>query len=255
MMRSLITIALLLFLAVANSSRAAEADLENANRQLEEAHLLFERGETERAAEIYVSVARSGFANPSLWTNAGTAAFRSDDIGKAVLYYSRALRLDPTYDRALRSLQFVSPATNDAAGAELLLRQTAGVISPGWWALAAQISFLAVCIGLALALARWRATDTRNHWFVIVAWSLVLFVVFSLLTLWSHRLRLGGDDAVVLRSGTIVRSEPRAESTAQLELPAGTILRFTEEPRRGFVRCKLADGRTGFLSTNDIERI
>jgi len=229
--------------------------LEEANAKLEEAHVLFGRGEPQKAQEIYVRVAEEGFGSAQVWTNAGTAAYRAGDEGRAVLYYSRALRLDPSYGRALQSLRFVQPDSNTADSGTEFLRATVGFISPIWWAIGAQLVFIVVCFSIARSLARWRHPEERSHWLIVGAWSVVFLAGIIGLTAWSHAWRVGGNDAVVLTKGAIARSEPRQESTAQLELPAGTIVTMLEAPAGGFVRIKLVDGQSGFLSTRDLEPI
>jgi hypothetical protein len=205
--------------------------------------------------DLYVRVAQDGFPTAQVWTNAGTAAFRAGDTGRAVLYYSRALRMDPSYDRAVRSLRFVQPESNASDSGTEFLRSTVGLISPTWWAIGAQVIFLLACLALGRAIARWRHAEERTHWLIIAAWSVVFFAAALTMTIWTHSYRVGGDDAVVLTKGAIARSEPRAESTAQLEVPPGTIVTLIETPAKGFVRVKLADGQSGFLSTRDLEQI
>ncbi|MBI1290344.1 hypothetical protein GC173_03770 [bacterium] len=254
-MRHAILGLMVLVLAMMVPGRASAMDLKEANGLLEEAHLLFERGESQRAMENYVRVAAEGFPTPQVWTNAGTAAYRAGDVGRAVLYYSRALRQDPSYDRAIQSLRFVQPESNAADSGTEFLRSTVGLISPGIWALISQVGFLMVCFAIARALSRWKSPEARSHWLIVAAWCIVFVAATVGMTFWTHSYRTGGNDAVVLTKGAIARSEPRAESTAQLELPAGTIVSLTEAPARGFVRVKLADGQSGFLSTRDLESI
>jgi tetratricopeptide (TPR) repeat protein len=249
----LLALTTLLLLAAAQPAKAMT--LEEANALLEEAHLLFERGEAKRATELYVQVATGGFSSAKVWANAGTAAYRAGDVGRAVLYYNRALRIDPTDDRALRSLEFISPASNDSTEGLAFLRSTIGRVNPGWWVLGAQAVFIVICIGLAKALAHWRNHDVRTHWIIVSSWSLLLLGVLGGLAWLSHQQRTGGGDAVVVREQAIARSAPTADATAQLELPAGTIIRMTEAPIRGFVRIQLRDGQSGFLPVTDIEAI
>ena len=81
--------------APAQSDRfAAITTLEEANKVAENAHLAFERGESRLAQDDYLRIANSSFGGAQSWFNAGTAAYRSGDIGRAVLYYKRALKVE-----------------------------------------------------------------------------------------------------------------------------------------------------------------
>lgn len=231
-------------------------DLADAQDRMERAHLAFERGDSREALELYLAVARSRFANAGVWANAGTAAYRSGDTGRAVLFYSRALKMDPAYDFARNSLAVISPTTNDrdqGFGTELagaLFHRT----TPGGWVIAAQIFFLFICLAIAKTLGA-RDRDARGHWGAILCWSAGLYALCLGVGIANYRFRIGPAGAVVVADKAISRSEPRTGATAQLELPAGTILTLTGDPTRGFVRFQLADGSDGFISTEEIERI
>lgn len=239
-----------------NAPPPAVVDLESANATLEAAHLAFERGDASEAMEMYLRVAESGYPAASVWTNAGTAAWRAGRPGEAVLYYKRALRLDPTYSRALQSLEYVSPATNLTEESlrnnvlTALLRHS----TPGQWFLAAQMLFLLGCFAIARSMAS-PDPEARGHWVAVLAWSLVFCLGAGAVGWINHTARMGGSEAVVMRDGATTRSEPREGSTEQMELPAGTVLEILESPRRGFVRVRSADGSTGFISTESITRI
>lgn len=220
------------------------------------AHAAFERGDFQEAQSLYTQLAHGGYAAPAVWFNAGTSAYRGGDVGRAVLYYHRALRLDPEYERARSSLAVISPATNEVRssfGGEFLT----GLFQwtrPLWWVLAAEIFFLAGCLAIARAIAA-SDRDQRHHWLAVLAWSLVLALVAGGGAWANFTVLKGNAEAVVVADKAVTRSEPRAEATAQLELPAGTVLDMTEEPSRGFVRVKLMDGRVGYISTDQIEAI
>lgn len=239
-------------------STASEAvtDLASANKVFEEGNHAFERGDAKTALDAYTKVAQAGFGNAQVWFNAGTAAYRSEDVGRAVLYYSRALRIDPGYDRARNSLAVVSPATNNLGDG--FFSEVVGTVfrrtSPGVWILAAEVFFLLGCFSIARHFAT-ANDDKRGGWVASIVWSFVFTLVCVGIGAANHHSRAGGSTAVVLKDNTITHSEPREDSTAQLELPAGTIVELTESPQRGFVRFKIADGQAGYIALDQIERI
>lgn len=230
--------------------------LAEANKVLDDAHMAFERGDTREAMEGYLRVANSSFGGAPAWFNAGTAAYRSGDVGRAVLYYKRALKIDPGYSRARSSFEFVSPATNqqEMGFAEEVLGAIFNRTSPGLWVLVAQGFFLLMCFAMARTIAA-RRRDDRGHWIAVLSWCGVFLLISGGIAWANHLYRVSGAEAVVVAEKAITRTEPREDATAQLELPPGTVLELTESPRRGFVRFRLVDGRAGFISTEKIERI
>lgn len=254
---------LLAILALAPANLPADEALQRpvdsvaaANDVMEAAHLAYQRGDTELAMRLYERVAQAGYGTAQVWTNAGTAAFRSGDTGRAVLFYARALRTDPEYRPARQSLEFVSPATNEETAfiAGNLPARFLRQVSPATWFLGAQLFYIVVCFALARVLAS-ADRDTRGHWLAVFGWCLAITVVLGGVGYAADSVRRGGSEAVVLLDRSVARSEPSHDSVAKLELPAGTIVRLLESPRAGFVRFELGDGRTGFLSTDLLEGI
>ncbi|MEO8377684.1 MAG: tetratricopeptide repeat protein [Candidatus Sumerlaeota bacterium] len=235
----------------------AVTDLASANKVFDDGNHAFERGDPKAALEAYTKIAESGFASAQVWFNAGTAAYRSGDTGHAVLYYSRALRVDPGYERARASLTVVSPATNSLGNG--FFSEVVGSIfrrsPPGAWFLGAEFFFLLGCFSIARYLSI-ADGDKRSHWFASLAWAFVFAVVCGAVGIANHRFRAGGNSAVVLNDKSVTHSEPRVDSVAQLELPAGTIVEMADEPQRGgFARFKLADGQSGYIALDQIEHI
>ncbi len=245
-----------LLLAMGGNVAGAARSLEEANAILEQAHLAFERGEAERARDLYAQVGRSNYTAPYVWFNAGTAAYRAGDNGRAVLYYARALRLDPGHDLARQSLEVASPATNDAGTGLLgLLGQLLHRTTALPWVIAGQILFLTLCYSAAKTLAV-SDPERRGHWLAVLLWTLFFTAAVFFAGWAAHQGSFLRGDAVVLEDGTVTRSEPRPDATAVLELPAGTLVRFREvQPRQGFIRVELLDGRGGFVPADSLERI
>jgi tetratricopeptide (TPR) repeat protein len=64
-------------------------------------------GKFKNAIDGYESLVKAGQWNPSLFYNLGNAYFRTEDFGRAILNYERALALDPVQPEAKANLQLV----------------------------------------------------------------------------------------------------------------------------------------------------
>lgn len=60
-----------------------------------------------QAEQYYLSALKEEGASPSLYYNIGNACYRQGNLGKAVVNYERALKLDPTDEDARANLEFV----------------------------------------------------------------------------------------------------------------------------------------------------
>lgn len=66
-----------------------------------------------QARDLYLQAQKQGGTSPALFYNLGNTYYRMGDLGRAILYYERALRLDPTFADARDNLQFVQSKITD----------------------------------------------------------------------------------------------------------------------------------------------
>ncbi len=63
--------------------------------QFNQANALLEKGDLDKAQEIYATLVRKGFGGTALAYNLGNIAYRKGERGKAILWYERARMLSP----------------------------------------------------------------------------------------------------------------------------------------------------------------
>jgi tetratricopeptide (TPR) repeat protein len=61
----------------------------------------FARGECKAAIQEYSEIVRAGFIHEAVYYNLGDAYFKDGQMGKAILFYERAMKIDP-HDREIR---------------------------------------------------------------------------------------------------------------------------------------------------------
>lgn len=84
-----------------------------------EADSAYKSGDFERAITLYEEIAENDGISAGLLYNLGNASVEAHDYGKAVLYYERALRLDPSNKEIRRNLKYVTAKVEDANRSEL----------------------------------------------------------------------------------------------------------------------------------------
>lgn len=98
------------------------------------------------ATSLYMDAEKELGSSSALLYNIGNSYYRSGEIGKAILYYKRALKLDPTNDDARQNMQFVMTKTVDRQDDNRsLVRKVADNImfsnTPNGWAVVALVLF------------------------------------------------------------------------------------------------------------------
>lgn len=217
-------------------------------------------GNWEDAARAWSAIEALGLSSPELCCNLGDAYFRQERIGDAILYYSRALKLDPSYGDARFNLEFARSLTQDRIDSvpEFFLkgwmRKLCWCLPSDAWAWISVV-LLAAVLALVLIFLLSRSSGARKWGFFGGAAALVLMVLALSFAAWQKRDFMRADDAVVTRPVVSVRSAPSGSDTKDLFiLHEGTELELLDSVG-DWSKVRLADGREGWLRTDQIKVI
>ena len=165
MMKMKIIAALIIALAVALTPRPALADGHGDLAAFQNANRMYDDGEYEEAALSYERLIGLGADDPTLYYNLANAYYKTDDLGRAILNYTRARRLAPfdadiaaNLELALRKAD-TSPSlrTRPPALAQLAERLPPGLAPPIALACWIALGVLASAWALGWAWSRSRA--------------------------------------------------------------------------------------------------
>ena len=216
-------------------------------------------GDFDGAIREYQSLENSGAVSSSLFYNLGNAFYRKGSVGKAILYYERALKLDPADQDIKHNLDMARVHTLDKIDSvpQFILveweRNLRNKLSSNAWAIVSLIC-LAISVALLLLCKFGRSTSSRRFYFII-AMVLLAFTVFSFLfSLSLARQASGNDTAVVVENIGSVKSSPAAGGNSIFVLHEGTKVKILESVEQ-WSRIEIQDGRQGWIKTSDIEVI
>ena len=250
--------ALLLCLQPAVSN--AQTDHEYLDSLWNQAVASYGDGHWTQAAAAWQSIDDLGIQSPELYYNLGNAYFKSEDYAHAILYYERALKLDPSYSDARYNLEFSRQFVQDRIDSvpEFFVKTWARKVcqwmpSNAWAALFLLLLALSVVMCVVFLLSH-RPALRKTGFFVALA-SLLLALVCIANAAWQKSDYLNADDAIVMRAVTSVKSSPGSESAKDLFiLHEGTKVKVLDEVG-GWNNIELSDGRQGWISSSDIELI
>ena len=217
-------------------------------------------GDYVSAAEHWEDLVNAGLASTELYSNLASAYFKNGEIAPAILWWERALRLDPS-DRDVRyNLEYARNLTQDKIEEvpEIFFEQWGHALcyllpSNAWAVLC--IVFLAFTVGLAL-LFLLGGTSGKRRWgfFGGVVALIVTFLCWDFAQ-WQRTEALRQDRAVVMKPVTSVQSTPSGTGAKDLFiLHEGTVVKILGN-EKDFTRVEIADGREGWLPSADIEVI
>ena len=212
------------------------------------------------AAADYELISGMGLESASLYCNTGDAYFKDGNIPMAILYYERALKLDPSYEDARYNLELLNAMIQDRIEPvpEFVLkawfRDLCYIMDSDSWAVCF-IVLLALTLALVLVFLLAPTAGGRRAGFFTGIAVLLLAVMSLSFSIWQKNDYSDADKAIVMRPVTSVKSSPAAGSSTDLFiLHEGTKVKVIDEVG-SWNNIELADGRRGWIPSADIERI
>jgi tetratricopeptide (TPR) repeat protein len=241
---------------------APALDEGGATRAFREANAMYADERYEEAAALYEAIRESGFRNADVEYNLGNANYKAGRLGRAVLGYERALRLDPSHEDAAENLVFVGDLLADrrvpvgGAVSEFLGRLSARFTVDRLAALASLFYFILFGAVSVAVLMAGRAQWARR---LAVVMAVHLLVCGGLLIFRIAQER-ANVEAVVLASEVGVRTGPGNDFVLEFRLHEGTKIRLRESRATGegaeWARVSVAGtDLEGWLPTDAIEEI
>ncbi len=217
-------------------------------------------GDWAGAASAWSAIRSLGVESPELYYNLGNACFKQDDIAHAILNYERALKLDPSYSDARFNLEFARELVQDKIEAvpEFFLeqwgRKACWLLPSDVWAVLFLL-LLAATLGCVLLFLLGGRSGLRKTGFICGIVALVLSLLCLDFAFWQRTDYRKADGAVITRPVTTVQSSPGRDTAKDLfVLHEGTKVKLLDEVG-SWRNIELADGRQGWLPSEDLEVI
>ena len=232
----------------------------NGNLQLwNKANDAYSMGQYESALEDWLQIEGSGEHSYKLYCNIGNAYYKTGSMGKAILYYEKALKLNPAGEDAKINLQIAKLQTLDKIEVvpEFILstwtKDIRNMMSSNSWAYVA-LGLFAVTALLMLLFKFAHTTGQRKFSFVL-ACVVMLFAIFAMLFSASLRANANSEDeAIVMLPVSNVKSAPNATGNNLFILHEGSKVEILEEAGKWY-KVEISDGRQGWIQANDVEVI
>jgi hypothetical protein len=225
------------------------------------------------AVEAFQNVVEHDHASADVYYNLGNAYFKlgeqnvagngrkfaNGELGRAVLNYERALKLNPGMDDAEYNLDHAKEFTNDteAVPEGLLVRLwhgLASLLSTNMWA-ALSLLMLFACIVLILTFLLHHSKIVRMTSFFVSLVTALMFVLTTLLSLTQLTTYTDNQRAVIIAlDSTPVHASPDSGSKIIRQPSQGVTVQM-ERTQGDWTEVRFADGEKGWLRTRSVEVI
>jgi len=249
-------VSLLLFLPVS----ACGADYSVADSLWNAGVEAFEQGLWQEAARNWEGVMSVGLESSELYCNTADAWYKEGVLSRAVLFYERALKVDPSNADARFNLEYVQHQLQDRIESvpEFFLetwgRKMCWILPSDAWAVLFLV-FLAALFACLLLFLLSRRKPLRKTGFGCALAAFVICLLCLDFSTWQKRDFDAKDSAIVMRGVTPVKSSPSGQSATDLFiLHEGTKVKIKDIVGQ-WNNIILADGRQGWVKGSDLEVI
>lgn len=229
------------------------------NEQFAVANNAYRDGDYAAALEKYEAIEAVGLRSAELYYNIANTHYRQETLGKAILYYERALELAPNDEDIQNNLAIAREDLQDEIEAlpPFFLR--------AWWAAlrdtlsSSTWAYLAIGIlwvGI-LGLILWQLGKVRSQRKLGFSMGLTLTLLSILpftLAYSKAQVEVRSGEAIVLEKEVILRYAPEAKSTEIVALHEGTKVQLIDKIST-WHKVRLANGEQGWLPEGSFEEI
>ena len=221
------------------------------------------------AIELYQKSLAEDGRSSDLYYNLGNAYYRTDKLGKAVLCYERALRLDPTNEDARTNLDFVrnriqDKPEDDTAFLAKVHHSVIAAMTADAWAWTAFVVFVILMGAIALYIFSTNVALRKTGFFGGIV-LLIVFVYTLVVASDATGLASSHDTAVVTAPSTQLSSTPRAAKTSAdkvVTIHEGTKVEIVDSVPTPddpvspmWYNVKINNSTKAWLRSSDVERI
>ena len=219
-----------------------------------------------RALALYEQVAKTDGVSSELYYNIANTYYRLKERSKAIIYYERALKLDPSNSQARADLEFVREKSQLADDVETsvlgsLIANVVGHHSSNTWAVIAVVAFILTLLLVGTYIAA-EAVMLRKMGFFGAGVMVVISVLALVCAFHNHGLATSHDTAIVtVQQATLSKAprQPKGKGDVAFSLKEGNKVTITDSVtvRNGLVNDKwynveTTDSRSAWINSKNL---
>lgn len=225
----------------------------------DQANTAYINNDYHQAEELYLTILQRGERSAKLYFNLANAYFKREELGQAILYYHRALRLQPGDEDIRYNLSVAEARTKDTID-EIpdfffteWMRSIRHLMSANAWT-AWSLIWFAVMLGALLFYLLSARLILRKVGFYATLISLLCFIASTIFASGQSREQQSQSEAIIMSSSAAVKSSPDRSATDLFILHEGTKVEITNS-LENWCEVMIADGKKGWTERSKIEII
>lgn len=221
---------------------------------------LYNDGEFQNAITSYETIIDNGKHSSELYFNLANAYYKLNQVGPSIYYYEKALQLAPNDRDIKNNLTFAQNMTIDAiesipdVGLSRIEKAVVNMFNFDVWAIIS-IGMITLFVILFLSYYFSHATTLKRLLFLSGFGSLFIGLVAIVFAYQKYDYDQNDRRAIVFAQETEVKTDPNLRSESAFNLHEGTKVQIIENYDDNWAKIKLVDGKTGWISSEDIKEL
>lgn len=229
-----------------------------AGLSVEDVDKLAQDGKYAEAIDAYEAILASGQESAGVYYNLGFSYFKSGSLGKAILNFERAKRLDPSDADVEANLELAYALTDKMETVEMpvvdrMWQSVVGAFSSDGWAWLFILFFFLALAGVAAFLFLDSVAMRKAGFFGAIV-LMVLAIVSVSVSLSKKSEALDSSRAIIMTASTDLSTSPDKNGVRMTVLHEGTDVKILDELGDWF-EVRLRDGNVGWIKSADVEKI
>ncbi|AXT18737.1 tetratricopeptide repeat protein [Flavobacteriaceae bacterium AU392] len=218
---------------------------------------LYNEGKFQDAIKKYEAVIKTGEHSAELYFNIANAYYKLNNTAQSIYYYEKALLLSPNDEDIKNNLAFARNMTIDAIeeipdiGFSKTMKTITNSFSFDGWA---KLSVLLVLLFVVFFLGYYFSFETvrKRIAFLSSVTSLGLMLITLFFAFQKYNYEQKNKPAIVFAQESEIKAEPNLRSEENFKLHEGTKVQVLEKFDNNWFKIKIADGKTGWIPSEDI---
>lgn len=222
------------------------------------ANAYYNDSQYDSALIVYNRIMKEGYVSTPLLYNTGNTYFKMRNFPMAILYYEKALKLDPRNEDVRKNLEIANALITDKI--EPLpeffmtkwLRSVGNILTADGWAVSSIIVFAILLLAVFLYLTA-RTKGLKKSMFFISLIALLLCVACVSFAAKKSSYIKSDNEAIIMKPTITVKSSPSSSGVDLFVLHEGTKVEITEIDG-DWSKIKIADGNVGWIPKGNFVR-
>lgn len=226
--------------------------------QFSQANEAYNKGDYQKAIELYEATEKSGFVSANLYFNLANSYYKLQQVAPSIYNYEKALALAPNDTDIKTNYEFAKAMRIDAIdslpkGFLSKVYEYFVAKSVDTWA---WLSIIFTLLFVVCFVIFYRAGSSQQRKLFFTGWAValggsLLSLLFAFQTL---SYKKNNKYAIVFADKVNIQSEPNLRSETSFKLHTGTKVKILESVSN-WDKIELSDGKTGWIPVKEIKKL